>query len=358
MHQFFIRSTIIIFWVTMIFTSLYWPKWKIFNYDEKSITVFSWGDILEPSVITAFQEETGIKVHLNYYSTNEELIVKLKATRGRGYDLIIPSDYTVKNLADDELLKEIDKSKLNFWSEMNPLLLNHPFDPGNRYSVPFEWEIYGLGIDKTYFKDAPPIPSWKLIFDPELVKYKIAMINDPMEAVLFSSLYLYDSPTSLTKEQFEGVKNLLFTQKKWVEAYADFRADYFLATKNCPVVVASSSYIWRTMRMFKFVNFIIPQEGTFISIENLCLPAASDKEELVYKFINFLYKPESVAKHYHTFGFFPSTLHAIPYMQMDPEGEKLIRSSLEEFKKFHFFQNVYSQQGVRDMWVELKSEAQ
>ncbi len=349
------RCGIILSWMALIFTALYLPNWKMLPYEENSINIFAWGDILDPAIIAEFEHETGIKVHLNYYSSNEEMLVKLKATHGSGYDLIIPSDYAVAVLREERLLKEIDRSELSFWKEINPLLLGHPFDPENRYSIPFEWEIFALAIDKNYFAHRALAPSWKLIFDKNTVTYKIAMVNDPIEAVQFAGFYLYGAVPTLEERQLAEIQNLLIEQKKWVEAYASFRADYFLATRNCPVAIASSSYLWRTMRLFDFVKIIVPEEGSFITIENLCIPALSAKEKLVYRLINFLYRPENVASHFHTFGFFPSTLNAIPHLHMDSEAEALIRSTPEQFEKFHFIRNQIPEQKIRDLWVEVKS---
>ncbi len=138
-------------------------------------------------------------------------------------------------------------------------------------------------------------------------------------------------------------------------AYANFRGDYLLATKNCPVVVASSSYIWRTMRNFPFVNFVVPEEGTFITIENLCIPMPTQKEDLVYKFINYLYSKESSASHFNTFGFFPSTTHAYDLMHLDPLAEKLMQPTPAQFAKYHFTQQLLPEDAIRDLWVEVKS---
>lgn len=104
--SFFIRFSIMVFWSAIILALLYLPGMQIFPSKEKSINVFTWGDILERSVIDEFERSTGIKVHLSYYASNEELLVKLKATGGKGYDLIIPSDYSVKILKEEGLLKK------------------------------------------------------------------------------------------------------------------------------------------------------------------------------------------------------------------------------------------------------------
>lgn len=346
-----IRFAVVIFWVIAILGILYWPRHFT---DKKNLNVFCWGDMLDPSVIARFEKETGIKVNLSYYASNEEMIVKLKATGGEGYDLIIPSDYSVQILRENDLLKPLNLQKLSFWDQMNPTLLNHPFDPENHYSIPFEWEIFVLGIDTSYFKDKPLDPSWKMLFQPP--PYKITMTNDPIQALNFASFYLYGAIDSLSPSQLEDVIRLLSRQKQWVTAYADFRADYFLASKNCPVVASSSSYLWRTMHRFPYVSYVIPKEGTFVTIENICIPKASHQEELAYQFINYLYQPKQMLEHYHNLGLFPATLDAVALIDTDPERHKLLQADADLFKKFHFIQMIAPQREIRNAWVEIKSK--
>jgi spermidine/putrescine transport system substrate-binding protein len=355
MKKFFIRSTVIFFWVALIFCALYWPKWKVLKYEDHTINVFVWGDILEPSVVAEFEKQTGIKINLSYYSSNEELIVKLKATKGEGYDLVVPSDYAVNVLAQEGLLKKLSKDRFNYWSEINPALLGHYFDPTNTYSIPFEWELFGFGIDQDYFRLHPTPPSWKMIFDPNTVHYKIAMNNDPIEVLEFASFYLYGNVNQLNPQQVQDIKQLLIQQKPWVAAYASFRGDYFLATRNAAVAVASTSYIWRTKRLFDFVGFVIPQEGSFITIENFCIPKPSQKEELVFRFINFLCSPQSIATHFKNYALFPATLHALDSLDMDEQAAKIVRSPPEEFKNYHFIRKVLPQQEILDIWVDVKA---
>jgi spermidine/putrescine transport system substrate-binding protein len=355
MKKIFIRSGIVLSWTALIFCALYWPKWKWIKYDKNTINIFVWGDILEPSVIADFEKETGIKLNFSYYSSNEELIVKLKATRGEGYDLIVPSDYAVNVLIKEGLLKEFDREKFAYWNMLNPNLLNQYYDPGNRYSIPFEWELFGFGIDKDYFNPPPTSPSWGMIFNPDIVRYKLVMNNDPIEAIEFAAFYLYGPSDSLSADQANRVKQLLIQQKPWVAAYANFRGDYFLATKNVALVVASSSYIFRSKRQFEFVSFVVPKEGSFLSIESFCIPKPSQKEDLVFKFINYLCSPKSVAAHYDTYGQFPSALHPLEILQTDEEAKKLIFSTAEDFKNYHFIRKVLPEDEIRDIWVEVKN---
>lgn len=349
------RSLIIFFWIALIAGALYWPKWKAVKYDDRTINVFVWGDILAPAVVADFEKETDIKINLSYYSSNEELIVKLKATQGQGYDLIIPSDYAVNLLAKDHLLKKLDKSKFAYWPAINPALLGHYFDPDNTYSLPFEWELFGFGIDQNYFKHHPTTPSWSMIFDPNVMHYKITMNNDPIEAVTFASFYLYGNTDQLHPHQIQEVKQLLIRQKPRVTAYASFRGDYFLATHNVALAVASTSYIWRTKRLFDFVDFAIPKEGSFITIENFCIPKPSQKEDLVYQFINYLCRPQSVVTHFKTYALFPATLHALDQLEADEQAMQFMRSAPQDFENYHFIRNALPQKDILDIWVDVKA---
>ncbi|KAG6559698.1 Spermidine/putrescine-binding periplasmic protein [Candidatus Rhabdochlamydia oedothoracis] len=344
------RVLIISIWIFLLACFLYGPKFSSASKD--SINVFTWGGILNEEIIQSFEKKTGIRVNVNNYSSNEELILKLKATEGQGYDLVIPSDYAVSILVKNQLIKELDRKKLPFFHQLLPELLGHFFDPENHYSIPLFWEVYGLGIDRDFFTKLF-IPSWSMIFDPKLVDYRIVMVNDPIEAIEIAAFYLCGPISSLSKNQAEKVKDLLLQQKPWVAAYATSRADYFLATKNSPLAVASSSYIFRSKRNFDFIDFVVPKEGSFISIENLCIPKTCDKEILVYQFINHLYQKESIRVYWDSFRLFPA-LDDKQDLDFDLQAHKIFYGLAEDFKKYHFFKNLLPQQKMRDIWVEIK----
>jgi spermidine/putrescine transport system substrate-binding protein len=353
MRKIFIRTGLVLIWIALIFAIIYWPMVRFFHFEKKTINIFTWGDILDPSIVAQFENETGIKVNLNYYASNEELLVKMKATGGLGYDLIIPSDYAVELLREEDLLKKIDKSKLDFWHRINPALLNHSFDRQNDYSIPFEWEIFGLGINKEYFKDKSFVPSWKMIFDSSVINYKVTMFNDPIEATMIAAYYLFGEIPSLSSSQTERVKTLLMEQRKSVEAYTDFRGDYFLATGNCPVVVSSSSYIFRSIKKFPFIGFVVPEKEGFITIENFSIPKKTNKDALIYAFINYLFTKESIQKHYEAFGFFSSTFN--PSTEIDPEMKQVLLMALSNISHFNFFRALLPSQQMRNLWIEVKT---
>lgn len=353
MKKIIIRLLITSLWVFGVISLLYLPDRHFLSEKEDTLNIFTWGDILDNSVVAAFERETGIKVHLNYYSSNEELLVKMRATKGKGYDLIIPSDYAVDQLRRDHLLKRVDKSRLRFWERINPNLCNLYFDPGNQYSIPFEWEIYGLGIDTSHFK-VPAKPSWNLVFDTEKIDYPIAMVNDPIMAFLMASTYVNGKKTHLNNQEVERVSNLLKEQRKHVAAYVDFRADYFLYTENAPIAVSMSSYIWRSMKKYPNIDFFTPKEGTFITIENLAIPSASRREKAAYRFINYLYRPDSIKTHWDTFRFFPAVNQGVDHLHLDPKSKAYIYGDKAKFRKYQLVSFPITRERMRKLWISFK----
>ena len=182
------------------------------------------------------------------------------------------------------------------------------------------------------------------------------MSNDPIEATLFASFYLFGSTNSLSPSQINQVQHLLIEQRKWVEVYASFRGDYFLSTGSCQLAIASSSYLWRTLNLFPSIGFMIPKEGTFITLESLAIPRLSKKEALTYQLINYLFQEQSVRAHFDTFAYFPSTLNSIPNLKLNPDVKRLLFSSKKDFENFHFMHEVMPQQKMTDVWVEVKSK--
>lgn len=360
LHSIFIRFAIIAFWLLVIFGFLYLPEFAIKNLETKTINVFAWSGSFDLAYVAQFEKQTGINVNLSYYESNEEMLTKIRATKGYGYDLIVPSDYAVNILRTESLIKKIDKQKLNFIDKLNPVLLGHYYDPSNEYSLPYEWGIFGLGIDKEFFSNKLPQPSWNLIFDPAKIKSRIIMSNDPLVSIPIAAFYLYGTLKGLNAEKFEEIKKLLIAQKKHVEAYADFRADYYLATRNCPVAVSSSAYIWRSMRVYPFIDFIIPSEGTLVTIENCAIPITSNKDDLVYKFLEFLYSPKNMANNFNERALFPVTTDVLDHIKVNDTVYKLLTLNKEEFKKFSFlqfdeFSPEIDEQSFQDLWVAIKS---
>ncbi len=355
MH-YFTRFLIIIFWTILIFILLYVPELIKMTFPEKrSINIFSWADTFDPIYIAKFEKQHNCKINITYFESNEELLVKLATIKDHGYDIIMPSDYAVQELKAKGMLHKLDKSKLLFLNNIHPMMLGHAYDPDNTYAIPFEWEIFGLGFDKNAFAQKPIINSLALIFDPKYIPGKIAMVNCARDVIMLTAFYLFGNIDRLTQEQLEKVKNLLKSQKKYVEAYVDLKADYFLITKNCAIALCPSSIMWKAMQTYDNLDFIIPKDGNFLSIENIALPVGSKANDLVYEFINYICSKEVIGHNFKVTGFFPAIMDQELFESLDQKAKDVIISFSANRQNIHFSKRMAPELDLQRLWVELKS---
>lgn len=371
-----IRTLMVLAVVLSIALLLYVPHIARFFRQEKSITVLAWPQELDASELLAFEQETGIKVYIRYFENNEELEAKLLATGGHGVDLIMPSDYAAQNFIKKGLLKKIDKTKLSFVADLDSRLLGHYFDPENNYTIPWYWGVFGIGYDKDYFRNlkiaglpaeldkssgvlsgtlAPKI-SWQTLFDPAYASAHIAMPNDVRYLVFIAAQHLFGSLDSLDKQdnldaqRLDQVKQFLIKQKPLVALYTESRSEYLLVSRASSLAVLFSADIAKVMRLFPHIGFVVPQEGSFMLIDSFALSATTKKDELVYQFLNYLYRPEVVKAYVDKFIFFPATTQVQAAFQPDS-----LALPADSRTKLDFCRNVVAKPVLSDIWVALKS---
>jgi len=347
-----IRFLIFGFWSFLFFIFLFSPRISHHFKKEKSLNIFTFPQLIDPEYVREFEQKTGIKLRFNYYENNNELLIKMRKTKGRGYDIIIPAGYAVEILKKEGLLKPYDKSKLHFLDTIDKKFLRKYFDPSNDYSIPYIWETYKLGINKNFYKDKYPEPSWKLAFDQKVAPKCIVMGNNPREVILLAAFYLFGSIDNLDDNKIKKIKELLLKQKKWVEVYADLRADFLLSSGTCPLAVGVSGEIWQAARFDEDLDFLIPKEGTFLVLYNFAMSAKTKKEDSIYEFLNYLYSPKVMEHHADKYSIFPVTTN----VALGDYFVKSIDRIWKESKKMELFKNVLSEEQMNEIWIKLKSK--
>ena len=319
---------------------------------EKSINVLVWGQVLDKEFLSDFEHKTGIHVNMSYFESNEELLAKLYATESHDYDLIMPSDWAVELLIKDGLVKKLDRNKIPVWDTVYPALCNHYFDPHNEYTIPFFWALLGLGVNTDFCDKGILQPTWGLIFDECLMPKRIGMLESPRALILIAALYLFGEVRPLTDNEVNEVKKILLKQKSHVEIYTDSRSEYVLASGEVSVGVVLSSDLFKVMKRFDAIDFIVPKEGAFAVIDSFAITKTSQKDDLVYPFLNYLFDPNVIKKYVNKFDFFSAVQLNVDY---DDRFARLVEPTQDIFKKIHFFEDVISKEVVNDILITLKS---
>ncbi|PNY82641.1 polyamine ABC transporter substrate-binding protein [Deinococcus koreensis] len=259
--------------------------------DGKTLRVFIWSEYIDPEIVAAFEKENGVRVILDTYESNEAMLAKLQGG-GAQYDLAVPSNYVVQTMARAGLLQPLDKSRLPNLKNVGTGFLSAGYDPGNRYSVPYQYAATGLAFNKSRY--TPPRVSWELIFGPQDT-LRFILLDDPREVVGAALKYLGFSANTTDVSQLRAARDLL---RRTVAKRGFQGFDGGPGTRNkllARQIDLGQIYVGDLLiatEEDENVQVALPQEGTTISMDTLVVLRRSPNPELAHRFIDYVLRPE------------------------------------------------------------------
>jgi spermidine/putrescine transport system substrate-binding protein len=253
-----------------------------------SINFFNWGDYMDEDIMDQFEEECGVRVNQDIFSSNEDMIARIQAGNS-GYDLIVPSDYAVQILVDRGLLREIDRSTLTNFGNLNPNLLGLYYDPDNTYSIPYQWGTTGIAYNLAAVGDH--IDSWAAMLEVDQAcehRGFISLLDDEREAVGAALKYLGYSYNDTNPDHHAQARDLLIAQKECIAGYDSDNYSATLAGEEVVMALAWSGGTAVARSENENVFFVIPQEGGAIWMDNLAIPIDAPNPYTAEVFINYL----------------------------------------------------------------------
>ncbi len=351
-----IRFLFIVFWITTFIGFILLSYVSDYFVQNRSLSVYMWADKIDESILRKFEQETGIKIYVNYYESNEELITKFEMSKDLNCDILLPSEYIIAPLIKGGFVKKIDKSQCDFVDRIYPEFLEKYFDPKNEYSLPIYWDMLGLGYTKSYFDEGLPLNSWSLIFDEKLVPCKnISMVDDSREAIFLANTYLGFDSTKVISQELEEIKKLFIRQKEWVGAYTDFQQGYFLTSKTYPLVVCQREIVARAMLGNYDLAFTVPDEGSLLMLSNVVICATSQKDDMIYQFLNYIYKHEVLMHNSKEFSILPTVYDVLEQLPQEYICVEQLLPGQERFEQLKIFPNNLTQKQINDIWIAFKS---
>ena len=259
----------------------------------KEIVFYNWSEYLDPEIYTLFEEETGIKVIEDTFSSNEEMLAKLQGGAD-GYSIVVPSDYTVSIMIAENMLAELDHANIPNIANMSEQFTKVPYDSGNVYCLPYQWGTTGLG----YLDGAVEEPtSWAVIFEPEegSVTYgRATILDDVRESFAAALVYLgYDINTT-DEAQLEEAKELLIQAKAGLSGFDSDNFEDLIAAEENLLAHGWSGDFLMAQENNENVAYVMPEEGGVIWVDNLCIPASVSPEEKLAAemFLDFIFRAD------------------------------------------------------------------
>jgi putrescine transport system substrate-binding protein len=277
---------------------------------DRQVRVFNWSDYIDNSILEDFTKETGIKVVYDVFDSNEVLETKLLAG-GTGYDVVVPTGPFLSRQIGAKVFRKLDKSKLpnlsNMWDDIAKR--SSIYDPGNEYSVNYMWGTTAIGYNEAKIKERmadAPVDSWDMIFKPEVIaKFKDCGIHilDAADDILPAALnYLKLDPNTKNPDDLKKAGELLesvrpnilkFHSSEYINALAN--GDICLAVGYSGDILQARSRA-EEAKKGQVINFALPKEGAQMWFDQMAIPADSKRPEEAHAFLNFMMKPEVIAK--------------------------------------------------------------
>ena len=323
---------------------------------KREVNVCSWGEYIETDLIGQFEEETGIKVNYSSTESNETLYSLLK-TGGSSYDVIVPSDYMISRLIEEDMLEEIDFDNVpNFGPLVSGSFKNPPYDPENRYSVPYTWGTTGIIYNRKFVKE--PVDSWSVLFD-ERYKGDILMIDNPRDAMGVALKYLGYSLNTTDRKELQEAFELLRSQKPILQAYV---MDQIFDKLESGEAVLGVYYAGDYLAMKENnpdLGFSFPREGSNYFVDAMCIPKGARHKTEAEEWINFMCSTEACMANmdYLWYGSANPEAMAAYLPEMPPEDAAVLDPSEETLSRCEMFVNLPPDilSLYDELWVLLKS---
>lgn len=254
------------------------------------VNVFIWTEYVSEAAISDFEKNTGIKVNVSTYSSNEDMLAKLKSESEGTYDVILPSDYAIEYLIAQDKLEALDKDKLSNLSNIDPAYLDESFDPGNVYSVPYEGGVACIAVNTA--KVDKEITSYADLFDPSL-KGQLVVLDDYRAVIGMTERSMGLSMNETDPDTLAQVEEKLLTLKDNIKLYDSDSPKSALISGDCTVGMVWSAEVALAMDENPDIEIVYPTEGAYVFLDNWAIPKGAKNYDAAMEFINYMLSAEA-----------------------------------------------------------------
>ncbi len=261
---------------------------------------YNWDTYIGETTLDDFQAASGARVEMSLFSTNDELFAKLRAGNP-GYDVIVPSNEFVTRMSQAQMLMPLDHSKIPNFANLLPEFQDAAFDAGRQYSMPYTWLVLGIAYRKAAMEGKVPggVPnSWKWVFDDPAFAGKIALLSESADLIRLAAKYKGLSVNNIPEASLTEIEQMLIRQKGNVKAFHEDNGQDMLVSGEVDIVIEYNGDIAQIMAEEggDAYDFVVPQEGSLINSDCLCIPTGAPNPDDAHAFINYLLDAEAGKK--------------------------------------------------------------
>jgi spermidine/putrescine transport system substrate-binding protein len=338
--------------LSSIFTILF--AGTAFGSDCK-MNLFTWSEYIDPEIITEFETKNDCKVIVDLFEDNESMLAKLESGGDSLYDVIIPSDYIVSALRAKKLLASLEKKNIPNLVNIDPKFINPSYDPGNEFTLPYQWGTVGIYLRKKPGKEIEE--SWSILFDPKKQYGSFVMIDSMRESMGGALKYLGHSLNTVDPKVLVQARDLLIEAKKRAVGFeSGVGGKNKVLAKGVDVAIAYNGDAVRGMNEDPDTYYFIPKEGGEIWVDNMAIPRNAPNKVMAEKFINFILDPQIGAKLSNFNQYATPNKESLKFISEEDRNNKAIYPAPETMSKLELLQDLGQNTRLFDeIWTQVKS---
>jgi putrescine transport system substrate-binding protein len=340
--------------------------------DNKNVVnLYIWSDYLAPDTLASFEKQTGIKVQVSYFDTNETLEGRM-LTGNSGFDVVVPTAPFLERQIKSGAYLPLDKSKLPNLVHLDPALMARAArnDPGNEHAIVYAWGTYGIGYNEKMVAQAlpgVPLDSWRLIFDPayasKLAPCGINLLDAPAGVVRLVLKYLGRNADMPSEADLDAVAATLSRIRPYIRTIDSALTTQAIANGDlCVALAYNGDFVQAQNRAREAKNgikigYIIPREGSLLWFDMLAIPHDAPHVANAYALIDFMMSPQVIASVSNFIGFANANTAATPLLDPSIAADPAVYPPADQQQRL-FVQSQDSpaqSRAITRLWQKFKT---
>ena len=275
---------------------------------KKTLRVYNWGEYIDKSVISKFEEKYDCRIIYETFDSNE--IMYTKYMSGNSYDIMVPSEYMIERMIKEDLLQSIDKELVPNLKNINKGILGQSFDPGNNYWVPYFCGNVGILYDKTIVDKEDLEEGWNILRNPKY-RGQIYMYDSERDSFMVALKALgYSMNTTIEKEISEAYQWLIDQRSEMDPVYVgDESIDTMISGVKAMAIMYSGDAT-TVMSENPNMGYYLPEEGTNVWFDGFVISKECKQTKLANQFINFMVSDQNAYKNTVEVGYLTANVNA------------------------------------------------
>ena len=323
------------------------------------VNVYNWGEYISDGtdgtldICEEFERQTGIKVNYQVFDSNESMYAML-ASGGASYDVIIPSDYMISRMIEEDMLEQLNFDNIPNYSDIDPALKNPEYDPDGLYSVPYMWGTVGIIYNTSMITE--PVEGWGSLFDPAY-SGQILMFDNSRDAIGIALKALGYSYNTTDPAQIQQAVDLLIEQKPILQGYV---MDQIFDKLEGGEAAIGPYYAGDFVTMHANnpdLAFCLPKEGSNLFVDAMCIPKGAENKDNAEAFINFMCTTDAGLANCEAIGYSTPLLSVRDALPTEISGDSVAYPSDAVLATCETFKNL--PQNILELydseWLRLKT---